>query len=110
MLRITTDIFSGRRNPAYYLADAEARALLRDVGRRRGAITDPTHGFDGLGFRGVLVEALSDVASELGPEMPDSFRVGGGSAMDEGNGLDLAERLIRGLTNHEPAIESPTSR
>ena len=106
MLSVVIDVFSGRPNPAYTLSDEEARGLLRDVARRRSAITDPDQGFDGLGFRGVVVESLSDDTDAFGPELPSRFRVGGGAALDEANGLDLAERLVRGLADHEPAAES----
>jgi hypothetical protein len=108
MLRVTIDAFSGQPNPSYQLRDAEARELLRDVSRRRSAITDAAEGFNGLGFRGVVVESLTDdLAEDVGRDLPAAFRVGGGTAMDEANGLDLAERLVRGLLVAE-YLEEPT--
>lgn len=56
MLRVTVDVFSGRENPSHFLDGAEELDLLRDVSRRRAAITDVAAGFDGLGLRGVIVE------------------------------------------------------
>ncbi|MBB5159109.1 hypothetical protein [Saccharopolyspora phatthalungensis] len=107
MLRITIDVFSGRPNPSYELTDAEARDLLQDVARRRDTITGVAEGFDGLGFRGVIVESLTDaLADEFGGDLPAKFKVGGGAAADEANGLDIAERLVRGLADHEPAPDS----
>jgi hypothetical protein len=103
MLRVTIDAFSGRENPSYFVDGAEEQDLLRDVSRRRAAITDAEAGFDGLGFRGVIVESLSDDAADSGYDLPERFKVGGGAAQDEANGLDLAERLIQGITSHEPA-------
>jgi hypothetical protein len=101
MLRVTIDVFSGRPNPSYVLADTEARQLLQDVARRRGAVADVASGFDGLGFRGVVVESLADDGpAELG-DLPAAFRLGGGAALDEGNGLDLADRLVRGLVDRD---------
>jgi hypothetical protein len=97
MLRVTIDAFSGRENPSYVLDGSEARDLLRDVSRRRQGITDVAEGFTGLGLRGVTVEALSDDTESFG--LPERFKVGGGSALDEGGGQELAERLIRGLAN-----------
>jgi hypothetical protein len=105
MLRVTVDAFSGRENPTYVLDGAEERDLLRDVSRRRAAITDTTTGFDGLGFRGTIIESLSDDAQEGGHDLPDRFKVGGGGAQDEANALDIAERLIRGLPTHAPAAD-----
>src|SRR4051812_16465564 len=103
MLRVTVDVFSGRENPSYFLDGTEEQDLLRDVSRRRASITDTEAGFNGLGFRGVIVESLYDDAAESGYNLPERFKVGGGGAQDEANGLDLAERLVRGISTHEPS-------
>jgi hypothetical protein len=68
MLCVTIDAFSGRENPSYFVDGAEEQDLLRDVSRRRAAITDAEAGFDGLGFSGVIVESLSDDAAGSGHE------------------------------------------
>lgn len=107
MLLVTIDAFSGRENPSYVLDGNQSRDLLRDVSRRRQGITDVDEGFTGLGLRGVTVEALSDDAESYG--LPERFKVGGGKALDEGGGLELAERLIRGLLENEPYMEPADS-
>ena len=41
MLQITVDMFSGRPNPTSVVTDdAEARAILRDLARERGLLTE----------------------------------------------------------------------
>lgn len=101
MLRITIEAFSGREDPSYLMEGAEARELLRDVGRRPEVVLDSQAGFDGLGFRGVIVESLSDDDEENGYGLPPKFKIAGAAA-DRGNGFDLAERLIRALPQHQP--------
>lgn len=101
MLRVTIDAFSGRPDPSYVLEDAEARDLLRDVSRQPELVAEVDAGFDGLGFRGVVIESLSDDTQDTFG-LPQRFKVAGGSSANAGNALDLAERLIRALPTHQP--------
>lgn len=105
MFQITIDAFSGRENPSYLVEGAEARELLRDVSRRTEMVTDAHAGFDGLGFRGAIVESLSDDGDQA-YDLPRQFKIASGAAADGGNGFDLAERLVRALPQHQ--LYSPT--
>jgi len=54
MLEITVDIFSGRQNPSWVLADeAEARAIMRDLLKDRQLLADAPPASAGLGLRGL---------------------------------------------------------
>lgn len=102
MLRVTLDAFSGLEPPSYVLEAADAREILREISRNRGAITDLDAGFTGLGFRGAILEPLSDdIADEY--DLPEIFKVGAGGSQDDGAGFSLAERLIQMLPDHTPA-------
>lgn len=105
MLRITLEAFSGRENLSYLMDDPEARELLRDVSRRPEVVTGVDEGFDGLGFRGTVVESLSD-DGDPSYDLPRRFKVGAGVG-DVGNGFDIAERLIRAVLDHE--LYAPTN-
>lgn len=95
MLRVTVDAFSGVGNPQWMLGESEANEILRNISRHRDVVTDVDAGFDGLGFRGVILEPLDDEESPL-YDLPTMFKIGVGSRND-GAGLELAERLIRSM-------------
>lgn len=93
MLQVTADVFSGRPNPTWIVTDeAEVRAILKEIVRNRSLIADAPPVDAGLGFRGVLVEPLSDVLAQ-DFELPASTYValGAGAAA---SGTEIAERLI----------------
>jgi hypothetical protein len=92
MLRVTLDVFSGRTNPQYVLEGPEADAVLRDISRNRGVVTDAADGSGVLGFRGAIVELLAD---DLADGLPSALRVGGPGATDDSKGKEIAERLVR---------------
>lgn len=94
MLQITADVFSGRPNPVSVVADeAEVRATLQELTRDRGLLSETAPAQAGLGFRGFLIEALSDELAQdfqLGPSLylaADVQATGGRTA-------ELSERLI----------------
>ncbi|MBF6213694.1 hypothetical protein IU433_28405 [Nocardia puris] len=101
MLRITIDAFSGRPNPYYYVDGEQSRQLLRDVAARPDVATEPDSGFDGLGFRGALVQAMDDDGETFG--LPREFKIDATHA--GGVGLDFAERLIRGLGTYDAVTD-----
>lgn len=106
MLRVTVDAFSGRLNPSWILNERETGDVLKDISRNRGMVADVAAGFTGLGFRGVVLEPLSDDVGQ-GLDLPAVFKVGRGSS-DDARGLELAERLIQSMRQHEasdPAAE-----
>lgn len=94
MLRVTVDAFSGVDNPQWMLGESEANEILRNISRHRDVVTDVDAGFDGLGFRGVILEPLDDEAPLY--DLPTMFKIGVGSRNDSA-GLELAERLIRSM-------------
>lgn len=109
MLRMTIDVFSGRPNPSFIVTGQDADELLKDISRNRGALTDVNAGYTGLGFRGVLVEPLSDeLASAL--NLPTEFKVGGGDSQSDSKSFELAERIIRSMrkfASSSPLADSP---
>jgi hypothetical protein len=93
MLRVTADVFSGRPDPSWIIADeAEARATLRELTKERSLLTEAAPATAGLGFRGLRVEALTDeLANDFGLDAP-AFLPGGAGA--PGRVRELTERLI----------------
>ncbi len=108
MLHITADLYSGRPNPSWLVAeDAEIRPLLRELGRCRASAGAESAAADAgaLGeLRGFRVEVRSDDLA-LDHGLPSSLYVPLGSA-DEGSAPgaahELAERLL-GLATPERA-------
>jgi hypothetical protein len=101
MLQVTVDIFSGRPNPTWIVADeTEARAILKDLVKERGLLTDAAAAEGMLGFRGLSVQSLSD-------ELAHDFDVGAGVYLAAGplvrniRANELAERLIASMTKGE---------
>lgn len=102
MLQVTIDAFAGRENLSYVISNPEeANALLKEFSRNRGVITDVNTGYSGLGFRGVIVELLSDDGSQAF-DLPSVFKVGGGGSQNEDKGLEIVERLIRSISTYSP--------
>lgn len=99
-LRITIDIFSGRRNPSWNVDDNDqVRELLQQVAGNRGALAEPFSGHTGLGFRGLQVEITNDVDVS---GLPTQFEVAGGGSQDEFAGAELAERLLDTMPTTPP--------
>ena len=63
MFSVTVDAFSGRPNPTYVIGDDESREFLRDL--PQAAISDTATRFDGLGFRGVVVETYRFAPTDI---------------------------------------------
>jgi len=94
MLRITVDVFSGRENPYAYLEGDEAREFLAQVSRQRSVVTSVAAGEQGLGFRGVIVEAMDDDTVER-YGLPSAFKIAGGASANEAKAQELAEPLVQ---------------
>jgi len=102
MIKVTADIFSGRPNPQWVVAGAEAEAALRSLSQKTTAAAAIDSGFQGLGNRGLIVEILEDqVSSEYG--LPATFRLAGGGSPDESHAHEVAQRLIAVMTKKESA-------
>ncbi len=110
MLQMTVDAFSGRPNPTWVVDDADAREILTEVSQNRDAVTDIDTGFSGLGFRGVILEPLSDEMSDQ-YDLPNIMKIGGGESADDAKGLELAERIIRSMQKYQDSsafVDTPT--
>ncbi|MEU1312386.1 hypothetical protein ABZ419_26330 [Streptomyces cinnamoneus] len=101
MLRIDVSIFSGRPDPSWIITDESAvRDLLSDVAdAAEEAVGIPGAGYDGLGYREVVVSAVSDDAA-WPASVPRSFALGTLGARDPGRSAELARRVVEGMTRH----------
>jgi hypothetical protein len=97
MLRIEIDVFSGRPNPVWILTDPDAtRDLLGAVAQSRGVIAKPGAGFNGLGFREVRVDMLSDDEPRQ-KGVPKQFALASTAVKDLKSSGALAQRLIEAM-------------
>jgi hypothetical protein len=94
MLRITANLFSGRENPSWILADeAEARATLKELATRRELLLDAEPVEGNLGLRGLWIDVLND-------DVDVDSQIGAGAYLPLESGArdtrarELAERLI----------------
>ncbi len=93
MLQVTADAFSGLPNPTWTVDADEARYLLQEISQNRSVVAAVNEGFQGLGYRGIIVESLTDnIANKY--DLPASFRVG--HTADQKN-LEIAERILRNM-------------
>jgi hypothetical protein len=102
MFQITLDVFSGRPNPTFFVEGQDARDLVRELTQHRTVLADVDEGYQGLGFRGVVIEPTEDTVAERF-DLPPVFRIAGGASMNESKGQEIAERLIRNLTRRASA-------
>lgn len=97
MLRVTIDVFSGRPNPSYLLDENEAKEVLKEIANNRAVVASTESGYEGLGYRGILVELLTDDTVEQ-YSLPTVFKIANGASLYESKGLEIAERLITGMS------------
>ncbi len=97
MLRVTIDVFSGRPNPSYLLDENEAKEVLKEIANNRAVVANTESGYQGLGYRGILVELLTDDTVEQ-YSLPAVFKIANGASLYESKGLEIAERLITGMS------------
>lgn len=93
MLQVTIDMFSGRRNPTWTLSHDESQDLLKKISGQRGVVSTK-QGHQGLGYRGIRIEALSE-ESMKGFDLPSTFYIANGSSEDEEAGIEIARELGR---------------
>lgn len=105
MLKVTADIFSGRPNPEWIVEGSEAEAVLKELALSRGAVAEMDSGFQGLGNRGLIVQPLTDAVTEQ-YSLPSSFRIANGTGAAESKGLEIAERLVKGMLKATPAASA----
>lgn len=97
MIQVTADVFSGLVNPAWVVDGEEASTVLRELALERQALA-PEHDGEalGLGYRGLVIELLSDHLSEE-YHLPSRFRINTGRTVAESRGQEIAERLLSGM-------------
>ncbi len=94
MLRITADIFSGRPDPVWEVdEERQARATLRALTSDRDLLTEAEPAQGNLGFRGFLIEMLSDeLAQDFG--LGQAVYLAVGRQASGSRTAELGERLI----------------
>src|SRR5262249_40061656 len=96
MFQITLDIFSGRQNPSALIDAQEARELVAELSRNRSILTSLDAGYQGLGFRGIIIEPTDDTVTHR-YNLPPIFKIAGGASANETKAQEIAERLIRSV-------------
>ena len=106
MIKVTADAFSGRPNPSWILTDEkEARAVLKELVQNRNIVSQAAPPEAGLGFRGFIIEALSDeVARDF--DLPTSAYMSAGPYAASPKANELAERFIGLMTMAEVSPEA----
>ncbi len=106
MLQITADVFSGRPNPVWIISDEnEAKTILRGIMQDRALVTDSAPPDAGLGFRGVVIESLSDELPQ-DFDLPPQLYIPAGQYAKSSKGNEIAERLIGMMTRAVPGTEA----
>jgi len=94
MLQVTLDAFSGRENPSVFVDGQEARDILQELSLNNGILTPVDSGYQGLGFRGVIIAPTDDtVGQRYG--VPPICKIAGGASANESKAQEIAERLIK---------------
>ncbi|NGZ10876.1 MAG: hypothetical protein CV088_16065 [Nitrospira sp. LK70] len=102
MLRITADVFSGRTNPEWTMDTQQAQEILRELSSHRVRIGKINEGFDGLGYRGLIVDVLSDNLA-MKYDLPHTFRL---AHNNDSKGLELGERILGSMRRAEVIEEN----
>jgi hypothetical protein len=101
MLQVTLDAFSGRESPSLIVDGQEARDILRELSQNNGILTPVDSGYQGLGFRGVIIAPTDDtVAQRYG--LPPICKIAGGASANEAKAQEIAERLIKKVLGAGP--------
>jgi hypothetical protein len=106
MLQITADMFSGRPNPTWIVADEqEARSVLKELADRRSLLAETAPADLGLGFRGLEVEILNDeLAQDTG--LPNRSYIAKRAQGAPATMGALVERLVGLISRAGPALPS----
>ncbi|MEV0413360.1 hypothetical protein AB0I68_21795 [Streptomyces sp. NPDC050448] len=102
MLRVDVDIFSGRPNPAWIITDEDAaRELLSTVSEAQNEVVGlKGQGYDGLGYREVVVSSIGDDDGTWPDHLPRSFALGTINARDLTQSGELARRIVEDMTRY----------
>ena len=101
MLRVEVDIFSGRPNPTWIVTNPTiTRRVLTAVRQDRTIASKPGTGFQGLGFRGVLVQILGDDDdAAIKARLPEEFVLGNGRPAARKKSAGVVTALIEDMNN-----------
>jgi hypothetical protein len=98
MLKITVDLFSGRPNPTWIMHDTRADELLKQFASNTQIISKEGVGYNGLGFRGIKIELLSDEDED---NLPSTFVLANGVAEDQKTSLSIARAIVEQMSRYE---------
>jgi hypothetical protein len=101
MLQVTLDAFAGRENPSLIVEGEEAREILVEISRNKGILTAVDAGYQGLGFRGVIIQPTDDTAGQH-YGLPPICKIAGGASTNEAKAQEIAERLIKTVLRAGP--------
>jgi hypothetical protein len=91
LLIVTVDMYSGLPNPSWLVEDEGG--VLRDLARHQDAIAEEDSGYQGLGYRGFIIQVADDSLTQRWG-LPDRFRLANGGSPNEAQGLDIAGQLL----------------
>src|SRR5712692_6457482 len=100
MIRATVDAYSGLPNPGCILEGAAARDILGKILKHPEMVGPESAGYDGLGFRGIILELLSDDMPSA-RQIPSIFRIGSGA---EKGSLAVIEQILEAMAQADPSL------
>jgi hypothetical protein len=98
MIKVTVDIFSGRPNPTWIMHDSGGDELIKRITQNSNIVTKPDSGYDGLGYRGITIEAMGD--EKIG-KLPAAFSIANGLLEDQKESLDIARTIVDQMIKYE---------
>src|SRR3954468_2635662 len=100
MFRVTVDLFSGRPNPTWIVTSDETEGILIAALRESSELyARPGTGFDGLGYREVVVSRLGDDDRQRSG-VPHEFALGTTAAANLPGSARLGEQLVESMVTY----------
>lgn len=105
MLQITAELFSGRPNPTWIITDEDAaREVIGAAGESAELTGAPGAGYDGLGWRELVVTSLDDDEDRWPEGLSRTFALGTLAARDLRGSGELAQRIVTDMTRYADII------
>lgn len=98
MIKITVDIFSGRPNPSWIIDDDREKEIIDQISKNLQAISKIDAGYDGLGYRGIHIELMSDESIK---GIPSKFAIANGTHKNQKESLHIARMIIDQMIRYE---------
>jgi hypothetical protein len=98
MLKITVDIFSGRPNPSWIIDDDRGKEILDQIAKKPELIAKIDEGYDGLGYRGIHIELMSDESIK---GIPSQFAIANGAVKNQKESLIIARSIVDQMQRYE---------